>query len=148
MGVAAAELGPVGPGDPVQQPAGVVEALVGAHEVEHGPGMLDQVLGKADGGGEGLGPDGLGPAVAEMAGWGRRAISGRLRVIDVAMARDFRELRRTPREVRALLQSFGRENVVAGTDCGLGLRVHQQIVWAKLKVEAEGAAMATKNLWK
>jgi hypothetical protein len=30
--------------------------------------MLDQVLGKADGGGEGLGPDGLGPAVAEVAG--------------------------------------------------------------------------------
>ena len=27
----------------------------------------------------------------------------------------------------------GRENVIAGTDCGLGFRVHPQIAWAKLK---------------
>jgi len=41
----------------------------------------------------------------------------------------------------------GRENVIAGTDCGLGLRVHPQIAWAKLKVLAEGAALASKELW-
>lgn len=41
----------------------------------------------------------------------------------------------------------GRENVIAGTDCGLGLRVHPQIAWAKLKVLAEGAALASKQLW-
>jgi 5-methyltetrahydropteroyltriglutamate--homocysteine methyltransferase len=41
----------------------------------------------------------------------------------------------------------GRENVIAGTDCGLGARVHPQIAWAKLKVLAEGAALATKQLW-
>ena len=41
----------------------------------------------------------------------------------------------------------GRENVIAGTDCGLGLRVHPQIAWAKLKALSEGAAMATKQLW-
>jgi 5-methyltetrahydropteroyltriglutamate--homocysteine methyltransferase len=41
----------------------------------------------------------------------------------------------------------GRENVIAGTDCGLGLRVHPQIAWAKLKVLAEGAAMASQQLW-
>ena len=35
------------------------------------------------------------------------------RVIDVASSRDFSALRRTPREVRALLESLGRENVVA-----------------------------------
>jgi 5-methyltetrahydropteroyltriglutamate--homocysteine methyltransferase len=27
----------------------------------------------------------------------------------------------------------GRENVIAGTDCGMGYRVHPQIAWAKLK---------------
>src|SRR5262249_20716438 len=27
----------------------------------------------------------------------------------------------------------GRERVIAGTDCGLGYRVHPQIAWAKLK---------------
>ena len=41
----------------------------------------------------------------------------------------------------------GRENVIAGTDCGMGLRVHPQIAWAKLKALAEGASLATKQLW-
>jgi 5-methyltetrahydropteroyltriglutamate--homocysteine methyltransferase len=41
----------------------------------------------------------------------------------------------------------GRENVIAGTDCGLGARVHPQIAWAKLKALAEGAALASKQLW-
>ncbi|HTW70000.1 MAG TPA: cobalamin-independent methionine synthase II family protein [Acetobacteraceae bacterium] len=41
----------------------------------------------------------------------------------------------------------GRENVVAGTDCGLGGRVHPEIAWAKLKTLAEGAALATKRLY-
>jgi 5-methyltetrahydropteroyltriglutamate--homocysteine methyltransferase len=41
----------------------------------------------------------------------------------------------------------GRERVVAGTDCGLGMRVHPQIARAKLKALAEGAALATKALW-
>ena len=41
----------------------------------------------------------------------------------------------------------GRENVIAGTDCGLGGRVHPQIAWAKLEALAEGARIATKELW-
>jgi 5-methyltetrahydropteroyltriglutamate--homocysteine methyltransferase len=41
----------------------------------------------------------------------------------------------------------GRENVIAGTDCGMGGRVHPQIGWAKLKALAEGAALASKQLW-
>ena len=41
----------------------------------------------------------------------------------------------------------GRENVIAGTDCGLGGRVHPQIAWAKLKALAEGARLASKELW-
>jgi 5-methyltetrahydropteroyltriglutamate--homocysteine methyltransferase len=41
----------------------------------------------------------------------------------------------------------GRENVIAGTDCGLGFRVHPQIAWAKLKALAEGAAIASAQLW-
>ena len=41
----------------------------------------------------------------------------------------------------------GRENVIAGTDCGLGGRIHSQIAWAKLQVLAEGARLATKELW-
>ena len=42
----------------------------------------------------------------------------------------------------------GRENVVAGTDCGLGGRVHPDIAWAKLESLAEGARLATARLWR
>jgi 5-methyltetrahydropteroyltriglutamate--homocysteine methyltransferase len=42
----------------------------------------------------------------------------------------------------------GRENVMAGTDCGLGPRVgHPKIAWAKLEALAEGARIATRRLW-
>ncbi|HEY5209128.1 MAG TPA: cobalamin-independent methionine synthase II family protein [Stellaceae bacterium] len=42
----------------------------------------------------------------------------------------------------------GKENVIAGTDCGLGPRVgHPQICWAKFEAMAEGARRATKRLW-
>jgi 5-methyltetrahydropteroyltriglutamate--homocysteine methyltransferase len=41
------------------------------------------------------------------------------------------------------VQRVGKENVMAGTDCGLGGRVHPQLVWAKLRVLAEGAALAS-----
>jgi 5-methyltetrahydropteroyltriglutamate--homocysteine methyltransferase len=42
----------------------------------------------------------------------------------------------------------GRENALAGTDCGLGTRVgHPSICWAKFEAMAEGARRATKTLW-
>jgi 5-methyltetrahydropteroyltriglutamate--homocysteine methyltransferase len=46
----------------------------------------------------------------------------------------------------------GRENVIAGTDCGFAQletyqRVHPQVMWAKLNALAEGARMASKELW-
>ncbi|MCH8281076.1 MAG: cobalamin-independent methionine synthase II family protein [Chloroflexi bacterium] len=46
----------------------------------------------------------------------------------------------------------GRENVIAGTDCGFGTsadrtRVVPSISWAKLKSMAEGARLATERLW-
>ena len=46
----------------------------------------------------------------------------------------------------------GRENVVAGTDCGfcqspLAGRVHRSIMWAKLRSLAEGAEIASAELW-
>ncbi len=46
----------------------------------------------------------------------------------------------------------GRENVIAGTDCGFSQgaftpRVHSSIMWAKLQALTEGAALATKQLW-
>lgn len=42
----------------------------------------------------------------------------------------------------------GRENVIAGTDCGLGGRVHPQIAAAKLRTLTEGARLASQELWR
>jgi 5-methyltetrahydropteroyltriglutamate--homocysteine methyltransferase len=42
----------------------------------------------------------------------------------------------------------GRENVIAGTDCGLGGRVHADLAWAKLHTLVEGARLASKSLWR
>ncbi len=49
-------------------------------------------------------------------------------------------------------EAVGRENVIAGTDCGFAQgpfhrRVHPSIMWAKLEALAEGARVATRALW-
>ena len=46
----------------------------------------------------------------------------------------------------------GKENVIAGTDCGFAqsynlARVHPSVQWAKLGALAEGARLASKELW-
>jgi 5-methyltetrahydropteroyltriglutamate--homocysteine methyltransferase len=55
-----------------------------------------------------------------------------------------------PELVSQRIQRFarlvGRENVVASTDCGLGLRCHAQIAWAKLEALAQGAELASRAL--
>ncbi len=42
---------------------------------------------------------------------------------------------------------MGRENVIAGVDCGLGGRCYPDIGWAKLRSLVEGAALASRQLW-
>jgi 5-methyltetrahydropteroyltriglutamate--homocysteine methyltransferase len=51
-----------------------------------------------------------------------------------------------------LAKIVGRENVVAGTDCGFAQgpfhrRVHPSIMWAKLEALVAGARLASKELW-
>jgi 5-methyltetrahydropteroyltriglutamate--homocysteine methyltransferase len=51
-----------------------------------------------------------------------------------------------------LAKVVGRENVMGGTDCGFAQgafvrRVHPEIQWAKLAALAEGARIATRELW-
>jgi 5-methyltetrahydropteroyltriglutamate--homocysteine methyltransferase len=46
----------------------------------------------------------------------------------------------------------GRENVIAGTDCGFAQgtfyqRVHPTVMWAKFEALVEGARLASKELW-
>ena len=56
-----------------------------------------------------------------------------------------------PDLVSQRLQRFasvvGRENVIAGADCGFGGRSHPQIAWAKLGAMVAGARAASQALW-
>ncbi|HSQ81413.1 MAG TPA: cobalamin-independent methionine synthase II family protein [Casimicrobiaceae bacterium] len=50
-------------------------------------------------------------------------------------------------------QLVGRENVIAGSDCGFGTWVGQaavdpEVVWAKMAAMAEGARIASREFWK
>jgi 5-methyltetrahydropteroyltriglutamate--homocysteine methyltransferase len=52
-----------------------------------------------------------------------------------------------------LANVVGRENVIAGTDCGFAQgpfyrRVHPSIMWAKLEALSAGAKLASQELWK
>ena len=55
-----------------------------------------------------------------------------------------------PELVSQRIQRFanlvGKENIIAGADCGFGGRSHPQIAWAKLQALADGAERATKAL--
>ena len=51
-----------------------------------------------------------------------------------------------------LAKLVGRENIMGGTDCGFAQsphvkRVHESIMWAKLEALAEGARIASRELW-
>jgi 5-methyltetrahydropteroyltriglutamate--homocysteine methyltransferase len=51
-----------------------------------------------------------------------------------------------------LAKIVGRENVIAGTDCGFAQgpfyrRVHPSVMWAKLEALSAGARLASKELW-
>ncbi|MEN3282248.1 MAG: 5-methyltetrahydropteroyltriglutamate--homocysteine methyltransferase [Solirubrobacteraceae bacterium] len=46
----------------------------------------------------------------------------------------------------------GRENVIAGTDCGFAtfanfMNIHPEVAWAKLRALVEGAELASRRLW-
>jgi 5-methyltetrahydropteroyltriglutamate--homocysteine methyltransferase len=52
-----------------------------------------------------------------------------------------------------LARLVGRENLLAGTDCGFAQgpfyrRVHPSIMWAKLDALAKGAKLASAELWR
>jgi len=67
------------------------------------------------------------PLVAEMERWGKLNVSGRLRVLRLPTPPDFRELRRTPAEVRAMLDERGHANVVAFQTRNPMHRAHEEL---------------------
>jgi len=56
--------------------------------------------------------------------------------------------------INRYVRLVGRENVIAGSDCGFSSQatydpeVHPTVVWAKFQAMAEGARLATKQLWR
>ncbi len=67
------------------------------------------------------------PMVAEMEEWGRRFVSGPLRVLRLPSRYDFQDLRMTPAETRARLSALGRANVVAFQTRNPLHRVHEEL---------------------
>lgn len=67
------------------------------------------------------------PLIAEMHRWGKRNISGRLRVLELPIHYDFQELRLTPAQTRARLETFGRANVVAFQTRNPLHRAHEEL---------------------
>jgi sulfate adenylyltransferase len=80
------------------------------------------------------------PLVAEMASWGRTYISGALRVLNLPNHYDFSELRKTPAEVRSLLQSLEYSNVVAFQTRNPIHRAHEELTKRAAK-QVGGALM-------
>jgi len=67
------------------------------------------------------------PMISEMGRWGKVCISGQLKVINLPKYYDFVELRRTPAEVREMLESMGHENVVAFQTRNPLHRIHEEL---------------------
>jgi sulfate adenylyltransferase len=67
------------------------------------------------------------PLVAEMHGWGKHNIAGKLRVLRLPQRYDFCELRLSPAQTRSTLQSMGYENVVAFQTRNPLHRAHEEL---------------------
>ncbi len=67
------------------------------------------------------------PMVSEMTRWGKVCISGPLQVLNLPKYHDFIDLRRSPAQVRALLETMGNENVVAFQTRNPLHRIHEEL---------------------
>ncbi|HLO15102.1 MAG TPA: sulfate adenylyltransferase, partial [Anaerolineales bacterium] len=67
------------------------------------------------------------PMVSEMDRWGKVCISGPIKVVNLPKYYDFVELRRTPAQVREMLETMGNENVVAFQTRNPLHRIHEEL---------------------
>lgn len=67
------------------------------------------------------------PMVSEMTRWERVCISGPLKVLNLPKYHDFVELRHTPAQVRAKLETMGNDNVVAFQTRNPLHRIHEEL---------------------
>jgi sulfate adenylyltransferase len=67
------------------------------------------------------------PMISEMARWNKVCISGPIQVLNLPKYHDFIELRRTPAQVREMLESMGHDNVVAFQTRNPLHRIHEEL---------------------
>jgi len=67
------------------------------------------------------------PMVSEMERWGKVCISGPIKVLNLPKYYDFIELRRTPAQVREILEEMGNTNVVAFQTRNPLHRIHEEL---------------------
>jgi len=67
------------------------------------------------------------PMISEMERWGKVCISGPIKVVNVPKYHDFVELRRTPVQVREMLEEMGHDNVVAFQTRNPLHRIHEEL---------------------
>lgn len=79
------------------------------------------------------------PMVSEMERWGKVCISGPLKVLNLPKYYDFVDLRLTPAQVRARLESMGNSNVVAFQTRNPLHRIHEELT--KRAAEAVGGSL-------
>jgi len=80
------------------------------------------------------------PMVSEMERWGKVCISGPIKVVNLPKYYDFVELRRTPAQVRALLEEMGHDNVVAFQTRNPLHRIHEELT-KRAAAEVEGSLL-------
>lgn len=79
------------------------------------------------------------PLVSEMDQWGDLCISGELNVINLPLYYDFIDIRKSPREVRQILEKIGNENVTAFQTRNPMHRVHEDLT--KRALERVGGSL-------
>ena len=79
------------------------------------------------------------PLVSEMVRWGKLCISGELKVLDLPVNYDFVELRRTPAQVREVLNAMGNSKVVAFQTRNPMHRIHEELT--KRAADAVGGSL-------
>jgi sulfate adenylyltransferase len=67
------------------------------------------------------------PMISEMQRWNKVCISGPLKVLNLPKYYDFVDLRRTPAQVRAMLEELGNDNVVAFQTRNPLHRIHEEL---------------------
>jgi sulfate adenylyltransferase len=80
------------------------------------------------------------PLVSEMHGWGKRNISGRLRVLNLPERYDFAELRLSPKQTRLRLEQLGSKNVVAFQTRNPLHRAHEELT-KRAAAEVQGVLL-------